>query len=133
MFEEQDNYKIHKQMKRIMKFRAYYQKVTDDKFIIEGEYTMQDLTDRGILFDQERIKWVEFTGLLDKNGKEIYEGDIVKFISRGMDFLGAVIWPRDIEPIGEFSKKYEHMIYFPTYQENCEVIGNIYENANLIK
>ena len=58
---------------------------------------------------------MQFTGLLDNNGKEIYEGDIVKIIAS--EFIYEVKFPQMFSLIGE----------------NHEIIGNIYENPELIK
>ena len=77
---------------RDRKFRSYYQKITDDKWVIEGEYTFKELTDLGIQFDQVRIKWAEWTGL-SVNGVDIYEGDIIKSSECGEDIgLYVVRW-----------------------------------------
>lgn len=71
----------------------------------------------------------QFTGLFDKNGMEIYEGDIVQYIGNelgdefknevkfegaGFDPIAAIYWMSDIEGVG------------------CEIIGNIYDNPELL-
>jgi len=116
---------------RELKFRAYYQKVTDDKFIIEGEYTMKDLTDKGILFDQERIHWVEFTGFKDSRGEEIYEGDIVAVENEGAEITVCKFnvggWILEDNAGGHWTRQLYHQ------SERLEIWGNIYENPELVE
>ena len=139
---------------REIKFRAYYQR-SDDTWIKlpEGEYTLKELTDRHIHFDQERIEWVEYTGLEDKNGVEIYEGDILSFgdtitadNSLGFDPNGftfskgdyfKVIWSNKFARFEcEIDEEDNWKLGRDTWQMmvdgECEVIGNIYENSELL-
>ena len=126
---------------RELKFRAYYQKVSDDKYVIEGEYSMADLTDRGILFDQERIKWVQYIGVSDANGNEIYEGDIVRVpAGYGGDlwfnsFIGCIEYdPADFYINQRVSIENTRKWSGQDYEwGQLEVIGDIYTTPKLLK
>jgi hypothetical protein len=87
----------------------------------------------GVWFDPENIILMQYTGLKDKNGKEIYEGDI--------DNNRIVVWVDD-EDLSEFvgwhwkdiyKNKYgEYEIHsFFAFTTPIEIIGNIYENPEM--
>jgi len=75
-----------------------------------------------------------YTGLKDKNGKEIYEGGVVKLSRYWQDHFG-----RENTNIffvnGCFEFAHSLVKPFPLYSiaDACEVIGNIYENPELMK
>lgn len=75
----------------------------------------------------------QYTGLKDKNGKEIVEGDILRQYSRLQDEL-----PRIIKVIWQdggfmYRNKFESDFYFYQHMANdCEIIGNIYDNPELV-
>ena len=79
---------------------------------------------------------MQFTGLKDKNGKEVYEGDIF-ILNMDDDEWHDYVEYREKEGKFELNKfvkavtdlQLKDVIKF----ENCEIIGNIHENPELIK
>lgn len=115
--------------------------------IIMGEILNANLEDNPISLEElNNLVPLQFTGLLDKNGKEIYEGDIVKFIAfdpeHDKEVLAVVKWQshwgmsRDSEMAGfmAVSVKDKDVAYgFGGIGNELEIIGNIYENPELLK
>ncbi|MBB5148201.1 YopX family protein [Ureibacillus thermosphaericus] len=92
----------------------------------EFEHESDDYNDQMLIEEFEPL--MQFTGLKDKNGKEIYEGDIVSYFGLKYEVLfknGAFGWMED----GEF---YSFSEMTPSVFDEFEVIGNVYENPELL-
>ena len=74
--------------------------------------------------DPERVTFMQFTGLKDKNGKDIYEDDIVSH----EDAYGPCVI--EYQPAEYVACDRQGMGYDPC--ANCEVIGNIHEHPELL-
>ena len=82
-----------------------------------------------------RFELMQFTGLLDKNGTEIYEGDIIEMPASG---IGEIVWDR--KKMGFFwtekpFKEHEFMSGIQEFDgiEGIEVIGNIHQHPDLLR
>ena len=115
---------------RTLKFRMYDEKyntwVNDPLFV----YPSTEIVKQGIVFQQ-------FTGMLDKNGKEIYEGDIVKTIYEEMpiavvqyalEFCSYRLLTKDNKSFALRTFRYENEKPVGLIDVIEEVIGNIFEN-----
>lgn len=151
-------------MTREIKFRGkvmYHDPMTNpSNGWVEGYY-FQDLTQGEMCsyIIQTPCTWDvipetvgQFSGLLDKNGKEIYEGDIVRkkeIGGYGYEYIGVVRYYEkdcrfgiDLTATDKFSKRAlfvdgkveeSNMQYTITYTLEYEVVGNIHDNPELLK
>ncbi|EQC0678203.1 YopX family protein [Listeria innocua] len=75
----------------------------------------------------------QYTGLKDKNGKKIFEGDIVncKFFDRMVgDIAGVINFTDCVWAVSDFKNK---RLYQSIDVDNIEIIGNIHENPELLE
>lgn len=79
---------------------------------------------------------MQYTGLKDKNGKEIYEGDIVKKYNEVSELGGysmlKVQWNIARACFELYNGTPEDYTYLYKTEEKLEIIGNIYENPELL-
>ncbi len=120
---------------REIKFRAFIngKMTTDDFVLIDKKWCIDEKKlgcpiNIGILnMEENEIPVMQYTGLKDKNGKEIYEGDIVAYGWQKSE-IGEVIWKDycfKVERPGTSDMYFNH-------PESFEVVGNIYESPTAI-
>lgn len=145
-------------MNREIKFKAYIEVKKEQKFYNDEKVKLIDkklldvieiwwlsgetdyiFTRQGTIFaDCCNIKLLQYTGLKDKNNKEIYEGDIAYLY----DEKCIISWHLGGWILNRVNKsKYDHLLSGNLakrrngqyYSHNIEVIGNIYENKELLE
>ena len=68
----------------------------------------------------------QYTGLTDKNGKKIFEGDIVKYENKIYEI-------KYLEKYARFAPSNEHSIFMVCAFNHLEVVGNIHDNPGLMR
>lgn len=118
-----------------LKFRVW-----DNVDYMSSSFNLQDVQEKKVQWTRDCVV-MQYTVLNDKNGKEIFEGDIVEFDKNGIGDIPydgyhkirrtPVYW-NDFRASWsvKFSEMANHDLF--KYHLMCEVIGNIYENPELL-
>jgi len=123
---------------RTIKFRCWDNRNRKIVYPV-GEDTTDRITSSSLLSaynDGGIEELMQYTGLKDLRGVEIYEGDIVKIIEEGRkesEIIKEVIWS---EELGAFYAEDILGLFINSTRNDkyvVEVIGNIYENKELLK
>lgn len=121
------------------KFRAWLKeekRMTDvhEMTFIDGEvYLISDITG---FYAYEEFKLMQSTGLRDKNSREIYEGDIVRYECCFESYVEEVIYDDkhcNFGTIDKDEKTFSFDALISDFDVDCfEVVGNKYENLELL-
>lgn len=101
-------------------FNYEYIRYTEDDNLFNSDYKVAEFKD---------IELLQFTGLKDNGGQELYEADVIKF-NDGVDDIYGLISYDDED--GAYRVSYENITEHLLEREgDFEIVGNIFENPDL--
>jgi len=125
-------------MNRELKFRAWDKKRKRMRFDLPAFYFIKTMEEP---LDRENFEVMQYTGLLDKNGKEIFEGDLIRHYWVD-EYKGTSLDRREViervpggfinRPLNDKEKKTDYSLVHAD-NWNFEVIGNVWENPELLE
>lgn len=135
--------------------RKNWRELPKEKWLVEGylygiwerRYILWGMTnDVPNMVEVDPSTICQCTGLKDKNGKLIWENDIVEMYDRNTDYRwradvtfgnpnGEYTWGWQLEPIGKCDANTDILCWIEMEESGatCEVIGNIFDNPKLLE
>ncbi|EMF0284189.1 hypothetical protein KGD03_000865 [Enterococcus hirae] len=117
----------------IPKFRAWYTPFKGEEFGQEMKYGQAGRLITHAEMSPDKYVLMQSTGMKDKNGVEIFEGDIVKTLGADLEVTFSTIKFEE----GAFCVDYKDLgtefVFLYFVDSPLEVIGNIYENSELLE
>lgn len=111
-------------------FKFWY--ITEQRFLNNDDIYLKTSNNIYVLFGTpEKIKPLQYTGIKDKNGVEIYEGDIVIFDEQEGKML-EIKYKENVASFVMRNNKFCWHFSSLDYKE-LEVAGNIYQNPELLE
>lgn len=122
-------------------FKAYKKELHDIQIELNGDLSIRTFDEEGKFVTihesmfRGRYEVIEFTGLFDKNCKEIYEGDIVTAMSEGIKGTGVVKRRIDgywfMYPAWQNGQSWK-LVVSEQGDTDVEIIGNKFEHPHLL-
>ena len=122
---------------REIKFMAYEKAYNIIREVVSINFADKTIVLKDDFFDDVRllnfddVNLMQYTGVKDKNGVEIYQGYITKD-TYGTQIPMVVTWDDDCSGFRTLGK-YNGEQYVGYVKDSCEVVGNIYKNPELLK
>ena len=130
---------------------GYYYKMSETTYCFKEDYERKPVPEHHYILQERMTDWglpnqmvqievdpktiCQFTGLTDKNGKRIWESDVVWLVYNGEEHIYQIVWDNselDFKATnGEenYGSNFEYLLCC----DEIEVIGNIFDNKELLQ
>ena len=124
-------------MQRSIKFR--YTVIRENGYIFNNIFTLEQIEKGEVetwrkanFVNMDTVKKDQYIGRHDKNGKEIYEGDIYRWLGHEVE-NGKQVRPERIRTVEDNIVSCHKLYCILSANSTVEVIGNIYEHSHLLR
>lgn len=115
----------------IPKFRAFIKRTEQIEDVTEIDFETEDIeVSSGRWYEIDKVVLMQSTGLKDKNGVEVFVGDLVQHDDEGVTYKACEVVYDKL--YGTFCFKWDAGNFISDY-DNLIVVGNVHENPELLE